>query len=195
MAELQTAISFLQQKSKHELLHDQTSEILNLLGGYSKTLSLLEQYDTGTVAKIKGAKASYIFEYGETIKIIKELRSELAEKGEAGDLFGSKRDSAFEGIIRGLYQSFGGKEAYPTIEEKAAHLLYFIIKDHPFSDGNKRIGSFLFVYYLDRNNYLYRETGEKKINDNALVALALLVAVSNPKDKDVMIKIIINLVK
>ncbi|MBU2495712.1 MAG: Fic family protein, partial [Candidatus Omnitrophica bacterium] len=92
-----------------------------------------------------------------------------------------------------IYQTFAGKELYPSLEEKAAHLLYFIIKDHPFIDGNKRTASFLFVYFLDRNNYLYRASGEKKINDNALTALSLLIAVSDPKDKDVLIKITTNL--
>jgi len=92
-------------------------------------------------------------------------------------------------------QTFDKKELYPSIEEKAAHLLYFIIKDHPFIDGNKRIGSFLFVYFLDKNKYLYRKTGERKINDNALTALALLIAVSDPKEKDKLIKIVTNLLK
>jgi prophage maintenance system killer protein len=82
---------------------------------------------------------------------------------------------------------------YPSLEQRAAHLLYFIIKDHPFNDGNKRIGSFLFIYYLDRNNFLYKKSGEKKINDNALASLALLIAISDPKEKDKMIKIITNL--
>ena len=94
-----------------------------------------------------------------------------------------------------IYQTFDKKELYPSIEEKAAHLLYFVIKDHPFVDGNKRIGSFLFVYFLDKNKYLYRGTGEKKINDNALTALSLLIAVSDPKEKDKIIKIVTNLLK
>ena len=95
-----------------------------------------------------------------------------------------------EGIIKGLYQTFAKKELYKSVEGKAAHLLYFIIKDHPFVDGNKRVASFLFVYFLDKNNYLYRKNGEKKINDNALTALALLVAESNPKEKDQMVDLI-----
>lgn len=93
-----------------------------------------------------------------------------------------------------IYQTFGGKELYSSLEEKAAHLLYFVIKDHPFVDGNKRIASFLFVYFLDKNNNLYRNTSEKKINDNALTALALLIAISNPNEKDKLIKIITNLI-
>ena len=94
----------------------------------------------------------------------------------------------------GLYQTFGGKELYPNIEDKAAHLLYLVIKDHPFTDGNKRSAAFLFVYFLGRCDYLYRPNGERKINDNALTALALLVAESDPKEKEVMIKLIKSLI-
>jgi len=118
----------------------------------------------------------------------------LVMKKEASDLFGNERDGSFEGIIKGLYQSFGGKELYSSIEDKASHLLYFIIKDHPFSDGNKRSAAFLFVYFLDKTKFLFKKSGERKINDNALVALALLVAESDPKEKDVMVKIIKNLI-
>ena len=91
------------------------------------------------------------------------------------------------------YQTFGGKNLYPTIEDKASHLLYLAIKDHPFSDGNKRIASFLFVYFLDKSKYLYKKSGERKINDNALIALALLIAESDPKEKEVMVRIVKNL--
>jgi len=101
----------------------------------------------------------------------------------------------FEGIVKNLYQTFSGKELYKTLEEKAVHLLYLAIKDHPFVDGNKRIGSFLFVFFLDKNSYLYLKTGERKINDNALVALALLIAESDPKEKDILIKIITKLLE
>ena len=128
------------------------------------------------------------------MQIITELKKELTLKREASDLFGQERGGSFEGIIKGLYQTFGSKKLYHTIEDKASHLLYLIIKDHPFSDGNKRSGAFLFVYFLDKSDYLYRQNGEKKISDNALIALALLIAESNPKEKDVMIKIIKNLI-
>ena len=99
----------------------------------------------------------------------------------------------FKGILGSIYQTFNGNELYPSLEEKSAHLLYLIIKDHPFVDGNKRIASLLFVYFLKRNKYLERPNGELKINDNALVALALLIAESDAKDKDILIKIITNL--
>lgn len=166
---------------------------MNLLSNYAKTLTILEQYDKGELKELKGEKTKFVLTYKNCLQIINELRKELVVKKEAGDLFGSERDGSFEGIIRGLYQTFGGKELYPFIEDKAAHLLYFVIKDHPFSDGNKRAAAFLFVYFLDKIGYLFKQSGERKINDNALVALALLVAESKPKEKETMIKIIKNL--
>lgn len=192
--ELQEAILFLQKQSKKELLKGQETEILNLLADYSKTLSLLEKYDKGKLSEQKGRKTKFILKYEGCRKIIAELKKELIAKKEAGDLFGQERDGNFEGIINGLYQTFAKKELYPTIEDKTSHLLYLIIKDHPFADGNKRIASFLFVYFLDKSGYLFKKSGERKINDNALTALALLIAESNPKEKEMMIKIIKNLI-
>ena len=192
--ELQTVISFLREKSKKELLNGQAGEILNLLSDYSKTLTILEQYDKGQLKESKGGKTKFVLKYDDCLKIIAELKKELVMKKEASDLFGNERDGSFEGIIKGLYQSFGGKELYPSIEDKASHLLYFIIKDHPFSDGNKRSAAFLFVYFLDKTDFLFKKNGERKINDNALVTLALLVAENDPKEKDVMVKIIKNLI-
>ena len=191
--ELQTTISFLQKQTDKKQLKGNEKEILNLLADYSKTLSILEKYDKEKLRKPKGRKDSFVLEYKNCLEIIAELKKELITKKEAGDIFGMAKNHAFEGIIGNLYQTYGKKELYENLEEKSAHLLYLTIKDHPFSDGNKRIGSFLFVYFLDKNNYLYRQSGEKKINDNALTALALLIAESDPKEKDILIKIIINL--
>lgn len=192
--ELQTAILFLKKQSGKELLKGQELEIINLLADYSKTLSLLEQYDKGKLEAKKGKKTKFILKYDDCTRIIVELKKELAAKKEAGGLFGQERDGSLEGIIKGLYQTFGGKELYPSAEDKASHLLYLIIKDHPLSDGNKRSAAFLFVYFLDKSDYLFKKSGERKINDNALTALALLVAESDPKEKEVMIKIIKNLI-
>lgn len=170
------------------------TEILNLLADYAKTLSLLEKYDKGALSEQKGRKTKFVLKYETCVNIIAELKKELAKKKEAGDLFGQERGGSFEGIIKGLYQTFGKKELYPTIEDKASHILYLTIKDHPFSDGNKRSAAFLFACFLDKTNYLFKKSGERKINDNALVALTLLIAESDPKDKEVMIKIIKNLI-
>lgn len=194
-SQLRQAILFLQKQSKKELLQGQEAEILNLLTDYSKTLSLLEQYDKGKFKKEKGGKAKFVLGYKNCAKIIGGVKRELTVKKEAGSLFGQEHDKSFEGIIKGLYQTFTKKELYQSIEDKAAHLLYLVIKDHPFSDGNKRVASFLFVYFLDKNNYLYRENGEKKINDNALTALALLIAESNPKEKDQIVALITQLIR
>lgn len=191
--ELQEAVSFLQKQSGKELLQGQESEILSLLADYSKTLSLLERYDKGKLDEGKGGKTKFILRHENCVKIISELKKGLITKKEVGDLFGQERNGGFGAIIKGLYQAFAKKELYPTIEDKASNLLYLIIKDHPFSDGNKRTAAFLFVYFLDKSSYLFKKTGERKINDNALTALALLVAESDPKEKSVMIKIIKNL--
>ena len=192
--ELQEAVLFLQKQSQKELLKGQETEILDLLADYSKTLSLLEQYDKGELGEKEGKKTKFVLQYDDCVKIISELKKELIAKKEAGDLFGQERGGSFGGIIKGLYQTFAKKELYPTIEDKAAHLLYLVIKDHPFSDGNKRSAAFLFVYSLDKSDYLFKKSGERKINDNALTALALLIAESDPKEKETMIKIIKNLV-
>lgn len=191
--DLQETISLLQEKSKHKLLAGQEQEILNLLSSYSKTLTLLEQYDKEKLKLTKKAKGKYVVKYDEARKLINEIKKDLIEKNEASNLFGQENGDRFKSILKNIYQTFDGKELYSSLEEKAAHILYLIIKDHPFVDGNKRIGSFLFIYYLNKNNYLYKENGEKKINDNALTTLVLLIAISDPKEKDKMIKIITNL--
>lgn len=191
--ELQETVNFLQQKSKHELLAGQEQEILNLLANYSKTLTLLEQYDKEKLNLVKKAKGKFALKYEKVRAVIDEVKTELIKKKEATEFFGQENGSKFKALLGTIYQTFGRKDLYPSLEEKAAHLLYFVLKDHPFVDGNKRTGSFLFVYFLDKNNYLYKKNGEKKINDNALTALSLLIAISDPKEKDRMIKMITNL--
>ncbi len=192
--ELKNTIDFLAEKSKKYILKGQEMEILNLLKNYSKSFTFLEQYDKDDLPEPKGEKAKFILKYSTTKKIIEEIKKELMKKQEASSLFGQERGETFAGIIGNLYQTFEGNDLYPSVEIKAAHLLYFVIKGHPFSDGNKRSASFLFIYFLDRNNFLYKTGGERKINDNALTALALLVAVSDPKEKEIMIRLIINLI-
>ena len=192
--ELQETINFLSEKARKKNLIGQEVEILSLLKNYSKSLTLLEEYDKNKLKIRKGKKEKIKLNFKDCLNIIKQLKQGLINKKEASDIFGNIRDGSFEGIIKGIYQTFGGQDLYQCMNAKSAHILYLIIKDHPFSDGNKRIASFLFVYFLDLNNYLCRKNGEKKINDNALVALALLVAESKPKEKDIMIKLIMNLI-
>ena len=172
----------------------QEKELLNLLNSYTKTLSLLESYDKASIDDFSGAKSKYQLSYNEAKDVLKELKTTLIAKNEATKFFANEKADEFKGIIDNLYQTFGGVELYPSIEDKASHLLYFIIKDHPFSDCNKRSASFLFVYFLDKCEYLYKSNGEKKINDNALTALTLLVASSNPKEKELIIKLIKHLI-
>lgn len=191
---LQSTVQFLQSKVGAETLKGKEQDVFALLSEYSKTLSVLEQYDKDTLQIPKGKKATKKLTYQDTMQVLADVRKKLMEKGEATDLFARERGGEFEGIIRGLYQSFAGTELYPTIERKASHLLYFVIKDHPFSDGNKRSASFLFVYFLDKNKHLHKKSGERKINDNALAALALLVAESDPKEKETMVQLIENLI-
>lgn len=183
----------MKEKPKNNLFDGQEQEILGLLENYSKTLSLLEQYDNDNLNLVGEKKEQFILQENEARKVIEIIKKELIRKNQAIELFGIDANNRLNGILCSIYQTFGGQELYPSIEEKAAHLLYFIIKDHPFVDGNKRIGSFLFIYYLDKNNYLYKKNGEKKINDNALTALAILIAVIDPKEKDKLIKLITNL--
>jgi len=172
----------------------QEKEILSLLNTYTKTLSLLESYDKSSIDDFNGNASSYQLTYDEAISVLAQIKVELIKKGEATKLFAKEKADELSGIIGNLYQTFGGVELYPSIEDKASHLLYLIIKDHPFNDGNKRSASFLFIYFLDKCDYLYKENGEKKINENALVTLTLLVASSDPKEKDILVKLIKHLI-
>lgn len=176
-----------------QLSTKEESGLLKVITEYANSWILLQQYDKGKIASLeKTTKATYKLEYDEAQNAIAELKNSLLAQKEASALFGIERHKGLDQIVSGLYQTFGGKQLYPSVEDKAAHLLYFTIKDHPFSDGNKRIASFLFIVFLARNNCLFRKNGERKINDNAMVAFALLIAESEAKQKAVMIKLIMN---
>lgn len=168
---------------------DLANEVLSMLERYTRSLTLLQSYDKQSIEAPKGKKATRKITYKESIHVIDELRNDLVSRGEATQFFGNERENGLDQIMGAIYQTFGGVDLYPTIEDKAAHILYLIIKDHPFSDGNKRTGAFLFVYFLHKTNHLFRKNGEIKINDNALVTLALLIAESNPKDKELLINL------
>jgi len=186
---LKQTIEFLTTKQIGE-----EKEILSLLKNYTKTLSLLESYDKSNIEDFNGRTTVYELSYDEVKNVLSKLKTNLISKKEATELFANEKDDQLFGIIGNLYQTFGGAQLYPSIEDKAANLLYFIIKDHPFNDGNKRSASFLFVYFLDKCDYLYKENGQMKINDNALTTLTLLVASSQPKEKDILIKLIKHLI-
>jgi prophage maintenance system killer protein len=169
---------------------DDATSIKAIINRYAKTWSLLLQYDEDRLERPKKPHPSPKFlDYDQVKKAIATFKTELINRGEAGDLFGQERDKQLQGILGNIDQTFDGKDLYPSVEEKAAHLLYFVIKDHPFSDGNKRIGSLLFLLYLNENGLL-EQSG---INDNGLVSLALLVAESAPRQKDLLILLVLNL--
>lgn len=170
--------------------------LLEIIKNYNQSFVLLNQFDSNSLkTKHLNHKIIYEIKYNEALLAIAELKKQLITKKEATNLFGNQKDNSFEGILGNILQSFGGELLYHSIEEQAAHLLYFIIKNHPFSDGNKRIGAFMFIWFLTKNKHNLKESGEFKINNNGLVALALLVAMSDPNDKELMIKLIINLIK
>ena len=184
-------------KTTIDQTHDlaEAKGLLHILNHYTKSFILLNQFDSASLPlqNLNGV-VTYQIEYDEAVQAIEILKSELIQKNEATPLFGNQKDKSFEGILRSILQTFDGNYLYPTIEEQSAHLLYFVIKNHPFSDGNKRIGAFLFVWFLEKNSHLLKHNGERKINDNALTALALLVAQSKPEDKELMIRLICNLI-
>ena len=173
-----------------------TEGFLDIISKYSKSFELLNRYDSEDLQLDNLSKEIiYVINYDDVKKAIHQLKRELVQKGEAGELFGNEKDDSFRGILGSISQTVFGELAYPTIEEQAAQLLYSVIKGHAFSDGNKRIGSFLFVWFLEQNNYHLDERGIRKINENTLVALALAVAQSSPEQRDLMIKLIVNLIK
>jgi len=193
--ELQDTIRFIRDKSGRSELSGRAQELLNIINEYSSSLTILHQYDKGTLASPRIKKPQFKLYYENSQQLIRQIKSDLLKKGEATSYFGQETGSKLKSIIGAVYQTFDRKELYAGVAGKAANLLYLIIKDHPFVDGNKRIGSLLFIYFLEKNRYLRRESGTRKIENNTMVALALLVANSQPREKDIMIKIISNLLK
>jgi death-on-curing family protein len=194
--ELNKTVEFLKTTiGQKQLSPNETQGLLEIISSYTRSFILLNQFDNNTLqVKSSDKQLTHEINYNEAYNAIEELKRQLIEKKEASDLFGRQRDESFKGILQSIVQTFGGEYVYPGIEEQAAHLLYFVIKNHSFADGNKRIGAFLFVWFLHLNKHLLRKENELKINDNALVALALLVAQSDPSDKELMIKLVINLI-
>ena len=168
------------------LENNDAKEILKVIGEYSKALDLLDDYDHRTLKKIKGNIDERRIQYSECIEIINKLRF-----NEESSLFAVERNRGLESIIGNIYQSFGGQDVYKSIEEKAANFLYLIVKNHVFADGNKRIAATLFIYFLNFYGILYKN-GEQTIDNNTLTALTLLIAESNPKEKEVIIDLVMN---
>lgn len=187
--ELQQSIELLQKTlTRNELVNDIGAETIQLIMSYTKTWHLLLAYDEDKLQlPEKGEPSLSSLDYQAALNAIKTLKSDLSARNEASTLFGNERESGLQSILGNIEQTFDGEMLYKTAEERAAHLLYFIIKDHPFSDGNKRIGCLMFLLYLKLQGIVI------KINANGLVALALLIAESNPKQKDLMIRLVVNL--
>ncbi len=196
LLELQKTVSLMQRVMEgRELARDEATGLLQVITDYSYALSLLDQYDHQQL-KIRHTtkKIPFVLTYKAARRAIDKLGEQSRKKGQPVALFGREKDQSFKGSLGAIYQTFEGKEVYASIEEKAAHLLYFVIKNHSFIDGNKRIGAFLFLWFLDTGGILYAGNGHKRIGDNALVALTLMIAESRPEDKDIIIKVIVNLI-
>lgn len=167
-----------------------TQIIESILQEFSPALELLNQYDLEKLPTPKTTKEElFKITYEEAVQAIQSLKKTL----QGSDLFGNEKDKSFQSSLSTIYQTFQGKPLYPSIEEKAANLLYFIVKNHSFSDGNKRIAAFIFVWFLDRNRILYDENGTKLIDNNTLVATTLLIAESDIEQKENIVKLIVNL--
>jgi prophage maintenance system killer protein len=191
--ELEAALTLARKAAAGDALTtDQGRGLVDVIARYTQTFLLLQRYDEGLLTEPKGSPGGVLPAVQEARAAIARLKSDLIRRGEASDLFGREQEEGLAALLGNLDQTVLGEPAYPTVESKAAHLLYFVIKNHPFADGNKRIGSFLFVDFLNRNRRLFRD-GEAVINDVGLAALALLVAESAPKDKDVMIRLVMNM--
>lgn len=174
----------------HNLVNDEGRAVLEIVNRYGRTWQLLLQYDEDNLpVPKKRHDVKTTLELDEARSAIVSLKKELTVKGEATEIFGQERGESLAGIIGAVQQTFGGQDLYPGIEEKAANLLYFVVKDHPFTDGNKRIGTFLFLLFLKMNGLL----DEQSFSNKALVALTLLTATSDPGQKDLIVRLIINL--
>ena len=180
--------------ARQELDAGEATGVLEVISKYAGSFQTLREYDDGFIdlsAMNKKSKKQVVL----TPEMCESFIVELRENQNGGELFGKKRNDSFAGSLSSIYQSYDGKDLYPTIAEKAANLLYFIIKDHPFYDGNKRIGALLFIVFLTMNNYHLTDKGETKISDRALTAMALLIAESNPEEKELIVNLTIKLLE
>ena len=188
--ELQKAVTLIGNIAAVEGLPQEARGIAQVIAEYSRALDILDDFDHERLPKPPGTKKA-IFEltYEQAWKIIETMKGQFKDSA----LMGQEKDQGFKSSIRTIYQTFGGKDLYPTVQEKAAHLLYFVAKNHSFVDGNKRIAAALFVCFLQKNKLLHRPDKLKRIDDNALVALTLMIAASKPSEKEMMIKVVLNL--
>jgi prophage maintenance system killer protein len=197
LAELERAVALIHQTLDSKVLTSGEAQgILRVITDYAQSWILFHKYDEGELPLRAISKPRYLLTYTGSLALISQLTIKLREEKTAAKFVGLERDDhGLKRIVGSINQTYGGRDVYPSVEEKAAHLLYFIIKDHPLIDGNKRAGSLLFLHFLTQNQLLFRETGERVINDNTIVALALLIAQSHPKDKELLIRLTTNLLR
>ena len=180
----------IQSRMLADALDIEEKDVLRAVNEYTDALILLDQYDHQALSKPKGSTPVYRITYEECVQMVGQMKDSFET-----DVFGVEKEAGkVQGIIAAVYQSVFGQDAYPSLEEKAANLLYFMIKDHPYADGCKRIAASLFLEFLDKNNALFLD-GEKRLSDGTLVAITLMIAESKPEEKDVMVKLIMNLLK
>lgn len=192
--ELEAALQLVRKAARSpELQADMGRGLIDIVTRYAQTFVLLQRYDEGLLTEPPTTAGGTLPTLDDARAALAGLKADLIARGEASMLFAREREEAFESLLGNLDQSVFGEPAYPSVEAKAAHLLYFVIKNHPFADGNKRSGAFLFVDFLNRNGRLLDRTGQPVINDIGLAALALLVAESDPAHKDTMIRLIMNM--
>jgi prophage maintenance system killer protein len=192
LKELQQTVKILGTVLNYKVLtNDESAGLLKIISDYAYALDILDRYDYQNLEITEtSGKEIYKLTYREAINHIAIVQKEHGNS----NLFGKEKDESFKSSLATIYQTFEGGDLYPSVEEKAANLLYFIIKNHSFVDGNKRIAAFLFLYFLERNGILFDTHGNKRIADNALVALALMIAISKPDEKNTMIKVIVSLI-
>lgn len=192
--ELEAALLLVRRTlSNAELAHDAGSGLAEIVVRYTQTFLWLQRYDEGLLTDPRGHPGGELPPVAEARAGIAALKADLMAKGQASALFGNEREDGLAALLGNLDQTVFGEPAYPTLESRAAHLLYFVVKNHPFSDGNKRIGAFLFAGFLHRNGRLFADDGTPLVNDVGLAALSLLVAQSRPEEKDVLIRLIMNM--
>lgn len=178
-------------KGRKQLEYKEAMGLLEVIGDYNYALGLLDDYDYKRLKISQTSKGEkFILTHEAAVRVVKEL----GKKFGGSSLFGVMRDQSFKSSIASIYQTFVGKDLYPSVEEKAANLLYFIVKNHSFVDGNKRIAASIFLWFLEKNGILYKEDGAKRIADNALVALTLMIAESDPSERDIIVTLAVNLI-
>lgn len=192
LEELKQTISIMNNViAAHQVTKEEAIGLLRVISDYTYALDTLDRYDfqqleISNVTTLEGFRATY----ENAMEALRTLKTRFGESA----LFANEKDESFKSTLGAIYQTFGGEELYPSVEEKAANLLYLVVKNHSFSDGNKRIAAFLFLWFLENNGILYRKDGTRLLDNNTLVALTLMIAESNVEEKDIMIKVVVNLI-